>query len=224
MWVRGAALLILEQLGGPSQSQESCVCVWSSEPCAIQLRARSVFVQLGVKSIFTHNRSCELTRAHSVVFKMLKIPATPSRGYLFWNTKVFVVSSGVDVCTAVDTGMQMHARCVGERSLLANNSTAKATWGKSRWMRWLTLSFILVDWFQQDIDRLPQMSSVFFSLFYSQYINSIKGETVVQWLAPWSHGKKVVGSVTRVSVWVLSGLSRLPSTVQTRACEANLQL
>lgn len=66
-----------------------------------------------------------------------------------------------------------------------------------------------------------------FSLFcYPQYIKSVKGETVVQWLALWSHCKEVVGSVTgpRVSVWVLSGLSRLPSTVQTRAREANLEL
>lgn len=184
MWVRGAALLILEQLGGPSQSQESCVCVWSSEPCAIQLRAHSVFVQLGVKSIFTHNQSCELTRAHCVVFNMLKIPATQSRCYLFWNTKVFLVSSGVDVCTAVDTGMQMHVRCGGERSLLANNSTAKATWGKSRWMRWLTLSFTLVDWFNRTLIVSPKCLRSFSLFFYPQYIKSIKGETVVQWLAP----------------------------------------
>lgn len=65
MWVRGAALLILEQLGGPSQSQESSVCVWSSEPCAIQLRVRSVFVQLGVKSIFTHNRRAVSAQGHT---------------------------------------------------------------------------------------------------------------------------------------------------------------
>lgn len=30
-----------------------CLCVWSLELCAIQLRGLSVFVQLGVKSIFT---------------------------------------------------------------------------------------------------------------------------------------------------------------------------
>ena len=49
----GAALLIQEQIGSPSQSQSGSVSVWSLELSAIQLRGLSVFVQLGVKSIFT---------------------------------------------------------------------------------------------------------------------------------------------------------------------------
>lgn len=54
MWVRGAALLIQGQIGSPSQSQSASVSVWSLELCAIQMRGLSVFVQLGVKSIFTY--------------------------------------------------------------------------------------------------------------------------------------------------------------------------
>lgn len=54
MWVRGAALLIKGHTVSPSQSQSASDSVWSLELFANQLRGLSVFVQLGVKSIFTY--------------------------------------------------------------------------------------------------------------------------------------------------------------------------
>lgn len=54
MWVRGAVVLNHGQIGSHSQSHRASVCLVIGAFCC-PARGVSVFVQLGVKSIFTYS-------------------------------------------------------------------------------------------------------------------------------------------------------------------------